>query len=79
MLHKKHLTNASKIEKQITDEVINDLFKIFINSKDEKEFVKEVKSCNYKNANKLWSIFFPKYDKYRQDNLKNNASKVLHS
>ena len=67
MLHKNFLRN--KIEKKMTQEVINDLFNIFIFSQSEEEFYKEIEKQNYKNKEKLWKIFYPKYDKYRQENL----------
>lgn len=67
MLHKNFLRN--KIEKKMTQEVINDLFNIFIFSQSEEEFYKEIEKQNYKNKEKLWQIFYPKYDKYRQENL----------
>ena len=67
MLHKNFLRN--KIEKKMTQEVINDLFNIFIFSQSEEEFYKEIEKQKYKNKEKLWQIFYPKYDKYRQENL----------
>lgn len=69
MLHKKQL------EKQITDEVINDLFYIFINSKNKEKFIEKINKEWYKNPQTLWNIFFPKYDKYRQENLQKNNKK----
>lgn|GEM_PF-2766405 len=67
MLHKNFLRN--KIEKKMTQEVINDLFNIFIFSQSEEEFYKEIEKQKYKNKEKLWQIFYPKYEKYRQENL----------
>ena len=67
MLHKNFPRN--KIEKKMTQEVINDLFNIFIFSQSEEEFYKEIEKQKYKNKEKLWQIFYPKYEKYRQENL----------
>ena len=53
----------------MTQEVINDLFNIFIFSQSEEEFYKEIEKQKYKNKEKLWQIFYPKYEKYRQENL----------
>lgn len=66
MIHKKHL------EKQISDEIINDLFSIFINSKTKEDFIEKIEKEAYKNPETLWEIFYPKYDNYRQENLEKN-------
>ena len=55
MLHKNFLRN--KIEKKMTQEVINDLFNIFIFSQSEEEFYKEIEKQKYKNKENLCQIF----------------------
>lgn len=64
-----NLKREKDLEKQITDEVTNDLFNIFINSENYLEFRLKIQKEGYKNPLQVWQVFHPKYDEYRLKNL----------
>lgn len=57
------------IEEKITSSISQDLFTIFINSNNFLDFKLKIEKQKYKNPEKIWKIFYPKYDKYRIENL----------